>query len=123
LSRKPKQGNLVINEARAIWVDTTDPWYKKKKYRRLLPPWSKLREGWAWIKKNRPAMYSATTNFKKIAEATRGWERWARRETIARALSGKSYPGKVTKPRAPGKVPTEAEISAALAVVGGAAGE
>lgn len=113
--RKPKQGNLVINAGAAIYCDTTDPWYKKKTYRRLLPPWARLRMGWGWIKDNHPdTMYKATLAFKKVAEATRGWERWARRQTIADALKGKDYGG---RKRVPGKVPTRAEIDAVLRMV------
>lgn len=91
--KKPKAGNLVINEHLAIWAVCQDPWYKIRRYMRLLPPWSKRRAGYAAIKE-RPAMFAATETFKKAAHATKGMERWARREAISRALKGKDYGGK-----------------------------
>jgi len=113
--RKPKQGNLVANENIAIWVVVQDVWYKVRKYMRVLPPWSKHRKGWSYIKEKYPdSMYKVTVDFKKVAEATAGWERWARRETIAKALKGKSYGG---KKRPKGTPPSKADIEKVLALV------
>jgi hypothetical protein len=113
--RKPKQGNLVKNEGIAIYAMTKDPWYKVSKYMKILPPWAKLRGGWSYIKNRYPdTMYKVTLAFKSVAEATAGWERWARRDTIAKALKGKSFGG---KPRPKGRVPTKADIEAVLRMV------
>jgi len=97
--RKPKQGNLVKNEDKAIWVITSDPWYKVRKYMRLLPPWSKLRGGWSEVVK-RPYLKAACEAFAKVASETKGLERWARREAIARVLRDKKYvPEEIRKAR------------------------
>jgi len=103
MAAKPKMGNLVINRSRAIVVQCKDPWYTKvTEYFRLLPPWSKLRQHTTALKE-RPALLAATEAFKKAAIATKGVERWTRREAISQALKGKSYEGKVSKPRKPGE--------------------
>jgi hypothetical protein len=115
VGRKPKQGNLVKNEGIAIYAMTKDPWYKVSKYMKILPPWAKLRFGWKYIKDNYPdSTYKVTLAFQKVAHATAGWERWTRRETIAKALKGKSFGG---KPRKKGTKPTSADIQAVLGMV------
>lgn len=110
----PKRGNLVINEALAIVVETQDPWYKKRQYRRLLPPWSKLRGYMSEIRK-RPAMLSAINAFKRVAEGTAGVERWQRRQIIASALSGKKHEGRITVDRVAGRKLSRSEMDALIA--------
>jgi hypothetical protein len=113
--RKPKQGNLIANENISIWVLPRDPWYKVRKYPRILHPWARLRYGWEYIRRNYPnTMYRVTLAFKQVAEATAGWERWTRRETIAKALKGKDFNG---KPRPKGRKPTEEDIRKVITMV------
>jgi len=74
-------------------------------------PWDRLRDHLAGL--SGPQL-DATENFAKVASATAGWRLGYRLATIAKALKGKSYGG---KKRVLGKVPTAAEIEAALRVV------
>ena len=118
MAAKPKMGNLVINRSKAIVVQCKDPWYTKvTEYFRLLPPWSKLRQHTTALKE-RPALLAATETFKKAAHATAGMERWARREAISRALKGKTYPGRITQPRVPGKKVSVEDALAAIRAAG-----
>jgi len=112
-ARPPKRGNLVANAGLAILVQATDPWYKKRSYTRLLPPWSKLRGYLAEIAK-RPALEAAAMAFQTVAHGTAGVERWQRRTIIASVLRGKRYPGRITSPRAPGRKLSEAEMNALI---------
>ena len=75
-------------------------------------PWDRLRDHLAGLS---DAQVSATEAFAKVAAATGGWKLAYRLATISRALKGKDYGG---RKRVIGKVPTSAEISAALRVVG-----
>ena len=110
----PKRGNLVVNEALAIVVQTQDPWYKRRSYRRLLPPWSKLR-GYMREIRARPALKAAVDAFKKVAEATAGVERWQRRQIIAGVLGGKTYPDRITVTPTPGRKLSRTEMDALIA--------
>jgi len=112
-ARPPKRGKLAVNEGLAIVVQTTDPWYKKHRYLRLLPPWSKLRGYLTEIAK-RPALEAAAMAFQSVAHGTAGVERWQRRTIIASVLRGKRYPGRITSPRTPGRKLSEAEMSALI---------
>ena len=74
-------------------------------------PWDRLRDHLEGLS---DAQVSATENFAKIASATAGWKLAYRLAAIAKALKGKDYGG---KKRVKGRIPTAAEISAALRVV------
>lgn len=103
------KGRLLINEAVAEWVFPTNPWYKVKKFPRLLVPWAKERYGRKWAEEHAKALFYATEGFAAIARETKGIERWKRREIIRKTLTGVKYPEKKRPPRTPGRVPTKEE--------------
>jgi len=74
-------------------------------------PWDRLRDHLEGLS---DAQVDATENFTKVSEKTRGWKLAYRLAVIAKALKGKDYGG---KKRLKGRIPTAAEISAALRAV------
>lgn len=109
-SRPPKQGNLVKNEGIAVYAECRDSWFRKTKYRKILPPWAKLRYGTMWARTNRPALWNTWVAFARVSSATGGFDRWSRRRAIAEALRGKNFGG---KPKAAKAISTD--INAAIA--------
>jgi len=87
------------------------PRFKKGMTLAAPAPWDRLRDHLAGLSE---AQLSATGNFAKVASATGGWKLGYRLATIAKALKGKNYGG---KRRALGRVPTAAEIEAAIRAV------
>lgn len=75
-------------------------------------PWDRLRDHLAGLS---DPQIAANEAFAKIASATGGWKLAYRLAAIAQGLKGADYGG---RKRVMGKVPTAAEISAALRVVG-----
>lgn len=74
-------------------------------------PWDRLRDHLAGLS---DAQVKANEAFAAVSEKTAGWKLAYRLATIAKALKGKDFGG-IKRKR--GKVPTAAEISAALRVV------
>ena len=75
-------------------------------------PWDRLRDHLAGLS---DAQVKANEAFANVSSATAGWKLAYRLATIAKALKGADYGG---RKRVLGKIPTTAEISAALRVVG-----
>jgi hypothetical protein len=85
----------------------------KKAFTLFYPlPWDRLREHLAGLS---AAQTSVNKNFAAVSKATAGWKLSYRLTTIAKALKGANFGG---VKRAPGRIPTSAEIAAALRVVG-----
>jgi len=74
-------------------------------------PWDRLRDHLAGLS---DPQVSANSNFAAVSTATSGWKLAYRLSTIATALRGKNYGG---VKRVPGRIPTAAEIEAALRVI------